>query len=389
MDVAISPDGQYAYVPHLLARYQLPTTQLERGWVNTNALTIIDLSTGKILATVLLDDVDQGAANPWAVCVSADGSGLAVTHAGTHEISLIDRAKLHEKVATCDTETVMNDLAFIYPIRERVRLAGNAPHGVAEAGGEWIIAEYYSDSLAVVKASSTGRTRPESFALTETLAMSERRLGERLFHDATLCFQQWQSCSSCHPGQGRVDGLNWDLLNDGLGNPRNTKNLVWSHSTPPSMVSGVRGDAEAAVRAGIRHILFAERPEAEAQALDTYLRSLEPIPSPYLEGGKLSESARRGKAVFESAGCAQCHPAPLYTDLQKQSVGTGHPRHPEETLDTPTLTELWRTAPYLNDGRAATMEEVLTRFNESDLHGVTSDLTAAQIRDLTTYVLSL
>ncbi len=42
-DITISPDRKHAYVTHILARYQLPTTQLDRGWMNTNALTIIDV----------------------------------------------------------------------------------------------------------------------------------------------------------------------------------------------------------------------------------------------------------------------------------------------------------------------------------------------------------
>jgi cytochrome c peroxidase len=47
---------------------------------------------------------------------------------------------------------------------------------------------------------------------------------ERLFHDATIGHQSWQSCASCHP-DGRAGGLNWDLLNDGIGNPKNTKSV--------------------------------------------------------------------------------------------------------------------------------------------------------------------
>ncbi|MFR4223722.1 MAG: hypothetical protein ACLT38_08855 [Akkermansia sp.] len=27
---------------HVLSRYQVPTTQLDRGWMNTNAVTVID-----------------------------------------------------------------------------------------------------------------------------------------------------------------------------------------------------------------------------------------------------------------------------------------------------------------------------------------------------------
>ena len=185
-----------------------------------------------------------------------------------------------------------------------------------------------------------------------------------------------------------MDGLNWDLLNDGIGNPKNTKSMLLSHKTPPAMVTGVRGGAEVAVRMGFKHILFVVRPEAEAAAIDKYLKSLKPLPSPYLVDGKLSKSARRGRRVFKKADCASCHKRPLHTDLKKYDVGTGKDRDEGLEFDTPTLVEVWRTAPYLYDGRAATIKEVLTTHNSDDKHGKTSDLTEKQIKDLAEFVLS-
>jgi cytochrome c peroxidase len=58
-------------------------------------------------------------------------------------------------------------------------------------------------------------------------------------------------------------------------------------------------------------------------------------------------------------------------------------------FDTPTLVECWRTAPYLHDGSAATMKNVLTEKNAGDPHGVTSHLTPQEIEDLAAYVSSL
>jgi cytochrome c peroxidase len=204
-----------------------------------------------------------------------------------------------------------------------------------------------------------------------------------LFHDADLCFQRWQSCASCHPG-ARADGLNWDLLNDGLGTPKNTKSMVWAHRTPPAMSLGVRETAETAVRAGIRHIQFVVRPEADAAAIDAYLKSLEPLPSPYTSG-----NVQSGKHVYEKAGCRQCHAPPLYTSLKAYDVGTGTDREAGQAFDTPTLVELWRTAPYLHDGRAVTLEEVLTKFNPGDRHGKTSSLSATELEELIAFLLSL
>jgi cytochrome c peroxidase len=214
------------------------------------------------------------------------------------------------------------------------------------------------------------------------------RRGEMLFHDAKLCFQQWQSCASCHPGSGRVDVLNWDLLNDGIGNPKNTKSLLLAPRTPPSMSLGVRANAQAAVRAGLRSILLAVRPESDVIAIYRYLESLTPIPSPYLVNGEAGPAAFRGQRVFRDAGCASCHSGPYYTNGRLFNVGTGLGAESTEAFDTPTLIEVWRTAPYLHDGRAVTIREVLTVHNPQDKHGRTSNLTDEQITDLAEFVLT-
>ena len=404
LGIAASPDGAYVYAVHILARYQLPTTQLERGWMNTGALSVIRVADRTRVNTVLLDDVDLGAANPWGVTCTADGRFLCVSHAGTHEVSVIDRDRLHEKLdrlaageaiynAPVDegggpltAADVPNDLAFLVGMRTRVRLPGIGPRGLVATGERLWVAEYYSDSLAVV---DLGDMETRSIPLGPKPILSEVRRGEMLFHDATNCFQQWQSCASCHPGQGRTDALNWDLLNDGIGNPRSTKSLLLAHRTPPAMITGVRDKAETAVRAGLLHIEFADPDERDATALDAYLGSLAPVPSPRLVGGKLSPAATRGKQVFERSGCAGCHPAPLYTDLQQYNVGTGAGRDRDTEFDTPTLVEVWRTAPYLHHGGATTIRQLLTGYNRADRHGSTSELTEQEIDDLTEFVLSL
>ena len=397
--MVLSPDGAHVYVTHLLSRYQLPTTQLERGWMNTNALSIIDANSATLINTVLLDDVDLGASNPWGVACTPDGSLICVTHAGTHEISVIDRAGLHDKLnriaagervsdVSRTAQDVPNDLSFLVGLRHRIKLEGNGPRGIVMLGNTAYAAEYFTDSIGVVDVTQEIRPRPRSLSLAPETPVSIVRQGEIFFNDADLCFQHWQSCASCHP-DARVDGLNWDLLNDGIGNPKNTKNMLLSHVTPPAMSLGVRDTAEMAVRAGIRHIQFAVRPEEDAVAIDEYMKALTPEPSPYLVNGELSEAAKRGKTIFMQAGCAECHPAPLYTTLQHYNVGTATQLDKEDEYDTPTLIESWRTAPYLHDGRAATMREVLTKFNPNDLHGKTSDLSEEQLDDLVAYVLSL
>ena len=117
------------------------------------------------------------------------------------------------------------------------------------------------------------------------------------------------SCASCHPNNARVDGLNWDLLNDGIGNPKNNKSLLMAHETPPMMWLGVREDMKQAVEKGFM-FQMRQPEEQEIEAVVAYLQSLQPEPSPYLTAdGKLTAAAERGKAVFESKAtqCCDCH----------------------------------------------------------------------------------
>ena len=146
---------------------------------------------------------------------------------------------------------------------------------------------------------------------------------------------------------------------------------------------------EACVRFELKTILFAQRPDEEAAAIVSYLESLEPIPSPYLQHGRLSRSARRGKLVFDKAGCGKCHRGPFLTTRQRRDVGTSWIGDHHHRFDIPSLREVWRTPPYLHHGRAETIQDVITRFNAKDRHGDTRDLSAQQIADLVSYVLSL
>lgn len=415
--ICVSPDGKHAYVVHLLSRYQLPTTQLERGWMNTNALTVIDVGSRKLVNTVLLDEVDLGAASPWDVACTADGSSICVTHASTHEVSVINAEALMKKLqgapgveaaVTGQYGAIVappNDLAFLVDIRKRIKVQGrgpwgwlgadraeaNGPRGLAVVGAKAFAAAYFSDKLAVVDLAQDPRRAVSLIPLGPTPVLTPQRLGEMNFHDAWLCFQHWQSCASCHP-DARADGLNWDLLNDGLGTPKNTKSMLLSYQTPPAMASGVRETAETATRSGFKHILFTVQPEDVLVSVDEYLKALKPLPSPHLVKGQLSEAARRGKAIFfdDRVGCARCHPEPLYTSLQDYDVKSRGQFDRTDKYDTPTLIECWRTAPYMHDGRYTTMKDVFTVGK----HGLRSgeavrQLTDKEIDDLVEFVLSL
>lgn len=393
-DIAVSPDGEYVYVTHILSRYQLPATQLEKGWMNTNAISVLETGKTKYYTTFLLDDVENGAANPWGISFSSDGKKMFVVISGTDELCIVNREELHqilkkkEELLNENNQNVRisDDIGFASEFKNRFKLNGKGFRNIIADEECIYLPSYFSDSISRYNYISGNL---ESFKMPGgSSEISLERKGEILFHDATISFQGWQSCSSCHPGDARADGLNWDLLNDGIGYPRNTKSLLLAHQTPPSMISGVRMNAEAAVRAGIKHSLFSIRPDEDANAIDAYLKSLTTVPSPFLIKDKLSKKAEKGSKIFEMAKCTQCHSGTYYTNMEKYDVGTAT-EGKEMLFDTPSLVEIWRTAPYLNDGRAATLKDIFTKFNINNKHGITSDLSEAEMDYLVEYVSSL
>lgn len=405
--LALSADGRWAYALHNIARPDHDTTHLDRGWLMVNAVSVVDLRERSLLGSRALDALEDGAANPWGAALTPDGRYLWIALSGTHEAARLDLDNLHFLLGSsrcacpgkatdgapvtpdldCDWDMGEACSAYFPRIVHRIDLPGNGPRGVAvEPAGRVAIAQYFSGNIVFLSGTDE---RCDTVEIGPPAAETPAWRGERAFHDAQFCSARWLSCASCHP-DGRADGLNWDLLNDGRGNPKNTKSLVWSDRTPPMMATGARGCLSEAVQKGFENIQFAEVRAGVIEDVCAYLRSLEPEPSPYLdEGGRPCAKAKRGRDVFASAGCARCHPPPLWTDLKSYDVGTGRGCDPASALDTPTCAELWRTAPYLHDGSAPDLDALLTRHNAADRHGKTRSLRREDIEALAAFLRSL
>ncbi|MBN1422703.1 MAG: hypothetical protein JXP34_28260 [Planctomycetes bacterium] len=414
----IAPNGRFGYIAHALGRYHIPPTQIERGWINNSCLSIIDLQAGEAYATFLLDHVHEGAGDPWAMAMSPDGSTLWISLAGTDRIAEIPIARVHKlldgdlppelarepqpyegsysswlavKKDPKARVQLVDDLAAL-AVADAIRkfpAGGKSPRAIAFRDGTLYAAHYYSATASALDPAK-GRAKWTG-SVGDAPAPDAARRGEIAFHDANLCFQKWQSCATCHP-DGRSEGLRWDLLNDGMGNPKRTRSMVYSPATHPVMAMGVRDSTEIAIRAGFTHILFAVVPEETIDDIYAYFRALEPVPSPHLAAdGGLTEAARKGKEIFDGkAECARCHTGSVFTDMKLYDVGTlGEFDKEGDRFTTPKLVEVWRGAPYLHDGRAETVEEVLRKYNPNDQHGKTSSLSDEEFRALAEYLKSI
>ena len=387
-DICASPDGNSVYVSHIIARYAYPTTQLDRGWINTNGFTLIDVASQTATAAMMLDEVELGASNPWGVSVTPDSAKLVVAISGTDEVMIVDVAAMNAKInavkngngVVSSVERISDYLPFLDGCRTRVKLTGKGARAIDIADNKAYIGLYFTGSIDVLDLSNNSIS---NISFKTQPANDEVREGMILFADANLCYQKWESCLSCHP-DGLADGFNWDNLNDGLGNPKSAKSMLYAHRTPPSMATGIRDSAEIAVRAGMKYIQFNVLSETQLNCIDEYLKSLQPMQSPYLNrDGTLTESAARGKDLFTSQGCITCHPAPLFTDMKMHDVGTNDSAVSWENrpFDTPTLVEVWRTSSWMHDGKYNNMKDIVKKFKPS--------LTDTQATDLANYVLSI
>jgi MYXO-CTERM domain-containing protein len=102
--------------------------------------------------------------------------------------------------------------------------------------------------------------------------------------------------------------------------------------------------------------------------------------------------------LFDKLGCDFCHGGAQQTDSEDgalHDVGTITPASGMRAgatlvgFDTPTLLGVWETAPYLHDGSAPTLRDVLTTRNVDDLHGYVSALAPEQIDQLVSYLLQI
>ena len=176
-------------------------------------------------------------------------------------------------------------------------------------------------------------------------------------------------------------------MRDGIGNGKDVISLVFVQHTSPHNRRATRPDPHECMKTGVTgsHLIVPE--PADVDDLVAYASSLKaernPSPPP-------ADAVARGKTLFDGkAGCAICHPAPYYTDRKMHNVGILTPLEPDGKYDTPSLVEVYRTAPYYHDGRSATLKDALTKDDPDGKHGSVKDLTPQEIHDLVAYLLSL
>ena len=244
-------------------------------------------------------------------------------------------------------------------------------------------------------------------------------LGARLFHDRRLSAGGVQSCASCHREElAFADGQSRSLGVDGQLGPRNSMPLfnlawnpayAWDGSMPrirdqvrAAMINPVEMHADLATVIAELSRDDAARAEFQAAfgtaeisadrvvlALEQYLLTLVAADSKFdraLRGeAPLTAEEQRGFELFATefdpvrgqrgADCFHCHGGVLFSDfgfrdngLGQTSPDVGREGVTGRTTDrakfkTPSLRNIAATAPYMHDGRFATLEDVVAHYD--------------------------
>jgi len=207
-----------------------------------------------------------------------------------------------------------------------------------------------------------------------------------LFFNGTPTLPNPVSCTTCHPGDFA------DSITSSRG--RQAPPMFATSLTVPFSWQGDAADLATFTKAAFaRHgAVGGKLNKLAAGDVTAFMSSLVRAPtSPFKNpDGSISDAAQRGELLFNGvASCSTCHTAPLFIPVAPSEptialgVGTGL-----APVNVPTLLGIWATAPYLHDGSARTLRDVLD-LNVGDLHGTTSTLDDGQRSDLVEFLKTL
>jgi YVTN family beta-propeller protein len=405
--------GGYLIIPFMRPKNLNPLIQVQQGWYMTHGIALVKPSATDapgqrkpVVAELLLDDVDQYFADGFGAAATPDGRLALVTASGANVVSIINTAKLNllrRRVPAKDPEALANRLdAANQFVVDRLKTGRNPTDVVVSPNGKLAyIANRTDDTVSVVDL--------EKLKIASTIdlggprVITPQRRGAQVFFDASYCYQGQMACASCHPHEGLSDGLAWSLETPRLGRDVvENRTLLDIGETSPFKWNGHNVDL--AMQDGPRTAMYIFRSQGfsagDVRDLVTYMENLQLPPNPRVpESGHLTDAQERGREIFfrtrTNTGvlipfkdrCYYCHaPATHYTSRVAMDVGTATEYDTIKEFDIPQLDGVYMRPPFLHNGEALTLEEIWTKFNPKDQHGITSDMDKVQLNDLIEYL---
>lgn len=403
--LAFTADGRLGAVAAYHPKNMIPLAHLEHGGAFAYTLTLFGVDVGEPIE-VPLDELDRYASQPFGVAFTPDKRTLYVSIGGSECVLAIDVQRLlhfiHSHPRPAGNSYATDLAASSNYVIARIPVGLN-PRGVAPShdGRSLFVANRLDDTISVID-TRTNRVA-STIALGSNKQISAMRHGEQTFYTARYSFQGQIGCSSCHI-DSTFDGITWDLEPDGFGRDIVDNRLIEDlRGTEPFKWNG--GNPSIPVECGPRTEKYFWRSEQYDDRtladLALYILALPSRPNRWHSpDDELTPAQQRGKAIFErsvdkfkkpipeSNRCSYCHSGPKGTSQKSFDVGTRKPSDNTGKLDTPQLSNIELTAPYLHDGSARSLEEIWTIYNPEDKHGRTNDLTKDELNDLIQYLRS-
>ena len=393
--VTVNGSGTRAYLPQTMAHGLGLNTQFD----NTvfPKVSVLNLETGlhQTSEHISLPETDRPVGLPWDSVLARDDQELWVVNAGSNDVSIVDISDPRQ------------------PRRVAHLAVGQNPRGIVlhPDGTQAYVNNVLDGTVSVIN--SQAYTVTKTIVTTRIPLPPVELLGKQLFHSSAsseLSQARWISCNTCHV-EGEHDGRTWLVqytdevpLGAQAIITRNTTSLLGMVETYPLRWSGEwdeSADSEFSIRfeqfgtgliEGDMHPTLGAPNQGRSWELDCLASFIDSLQVPQ-RSHELTDAESRGRVLFESqeTGCLSCHPAPLYTDLRTHDVGTAsaYGEWFGPLIDTPTLRFLYDSAPYLHDGGATTLREVLTTSNPDDPHNMSSVLTEDGIDDLVAFLEAL
>jgi YVTN family beta-propeller protein len=403
-NIAITPSGDMAITTLIRPKNNVPSAQIERGWMINHGIGII-MKDGR-MAQLLLDEPNDYYPDPYDIVIHPNGKRAFVSHSGVDMVSVIDLDKIRILLAEAtdeDLKVYANHLGLSSQyVLARIKTGANPKGLEISSDGKYVyVVERMDDRVSVIDTEQLQVV--QSIDLGGPRRVTLTREGGKLFNHAAHTFHNQYSCYTCHP-DGHEDGLTYDLTGSGrdLANVQTLRDL---NGTAPFKWIGTNQSVYK--QCGMRFSMFVTRTESfspeNLDAVVAYImRELTHPPNIHrLPNGELTEAQKRGKAIFErdlttdgreipvKDRCITCHNGPNFSNYEMADVGTLKDNDNPTLFDSPNLNNVYESAPYLHDGSAATLEEIWTKFNDHDQHGYANDMTKDQLNDLVEYLKSL
>jgi len=402
--MALSADGRLGMAAQMRPKNLVPLAHVEHGWVIGNSISLFGEDIGGEIVQIPIDELDRYYTPPFAIALAPDKSTAYVSTTGSDSVTVIDIASLLALVRSlgpAERRALANDLsAAANYVVARIPV-GHGPKGLALSpdGKRLYVANRTGDTISIV---DTAARRVTGELSLDAPAPTPERRGERIFFNASFAFQGHFGCANCHI-EATFDGVSWDLEPDGFGKDYVDNRLLEDVAdTAPFKWNG--GNPNLETECGPRTEKFFYRSESydgwQLSDLVSFIKAMPLRPNRY-RNGELTPAQERGKAIFERTRrkdgtpipeknqCAVCHSGPHYTNQKLADVGTVKPTDRSPLIDTPQLSNIALTAPYLHDGSARSLEEIWTVFNPNDTHGVSNDLQKDELNDLIEYLKTL